>query len=814
MDTPERKQIGNVISNFEDSPVFSYINSLSPIKPVKSTHISQTINSLSFSPVPSAFTSSYVISQKQPRLLRRHCFSELSKPESSSDSGNEGNRSVGILDSVDVSSCSADTQEIFDPGSSIQEVTIDPPNENSELAIELPRTMEYDCGSPVSDLTFHDIKIDPVAEVDVPSASLAQFVQDISVKSHHSFETEVELVGLCQLDQTKEEKGCDWENLISEASNLLLFDSFTDVEAPKGQNQNAVDSETRSFTSLPLNLPQDKIDDSPTTKPIDLIGSCEHHEVQELSNQPTKAAEQKESNHTHSSTFHGEQGDNDPKEEMDEKARNSTPFSCEHHSMRRRCLVFEKAGANKKSFEDGLSSSSSISCQSDGKFTSDDKQLVTFKSGCGSSRSMLPGIGLHLNALAATTKDCRVVKHEALASGRQLISVRSSIASYHCLLSEEKSLAKKSTEAEMCNADNEVLVMQDTSQSAFGVREEFNQSSLKKKRHANHLLTFLAENLFPDVRRVEHDGENEGCKRCNCKKSKCLKLYCECFAAGIYCVEPCSCRECFNKPVHEDTVLATRKQIESRNPLAFAPKVIRTSESVAEIGEESNETPASARHKKGCNCKKSSCLKKYCECYQGGVGCSISCRCKGCKNAFGRKDESTPIGVEEAEAEEEKTESCEKKIADERLPNNEAQKEEEQDSDHVLPMTPSFQIRRPSVQLLFSSSGKLQESPVLSIGSYAQPSKSQTLQSDFVPPLPKFKLHFQISPEDEAPEVLKGNCLPVTGMKTASPNSKRVRPPHNELGFRKSRKLVLQSIPSSTSLTPRNGNNDVPIKFK
>lgn len=27
-------------------------------------------------------------------------------------------------------------------------------------------------------------------------------------------------------------------------------------------------------------------------------------------------------------------------------------------------------------------------------------------------------------------------------------------------------------------------------------------------------------------------------------------------------------------------------------------------------------TPSSGRHKRGCNCKKSKCLKKYCECYQ------------------------------------------------------------------------------------------------------------------------------------------------------------------------------------------------------
>ncbi|GFP98646.1 hypersensitive-induced response protein 1 [Phtheirospermum japonicum] len=46
-------------------------------------------------------------------------------------------------------------------------------------------------------------------------------------------------------------------------------------------------------------------------------------------------------------------------------------------------------------------------------------------------------------------------------------------------------------------------------------------------------------------------------------------------------------------------VLATRKQIESRNPLAFTPKLIRGSDSLSEIGDDFSKTPASALHKRG-----------------------------------------------------------------------------------------------------------------------------------------------------------------------------------------------------------------------
>ncbi|XP_057969721.1 protein tesmin/TSO1-like CXC 5 [Malania oleifera] len=133
------------------------------------------------------------------------------------------------------------------------------------------------------------------------------------------------------------------------------------------------------------------------------------------------------------------------------------------------------------------------------------------------------------------------------------------------------------------------------------------------------------------------EGTPKKQKQCNCKHSKCLKLYCECFASGIYC-DGCNCVNCSNNVENEaarrDAVEATLE----RNPNAFRPKIASSPHGTRDNREEAGDVLILGKHNKGCHCKKSGCLKKYCECFQANILCSENCKCMDCKNFEGSEE--------------------------------------------------------------------------------------------------------------------------------------------------------------------------------
>lgn len=159
--------------------------------------------------------------------------------------------------------------------------------------------------------------------------------------------------------------------------------------------------------------------------------------------------------------------------------------------MRRRCLVFEKAGARRKHMEENSPSDSSLLLATEGNASSSNKQTIRNKAENDSSR-LLPGIGLHLNALAATPKDFKIVNHESSASGRLLLGPSSSANfpppnSSQDLLSN--ALAEYSLQREIDSFDNGGILIEDRSQErGYPGNEDMNPSSPKKRRYA---ISFL-----------------------------------------------------------------------------------------------------------------------------------------------------------------------------------------------------------------------------------------------------------------------------------------------------------------------------------
>ncbi|TYG75995.1 hypothetical protein ES288_D03G077900v1 [Gossypium darwinii] len=479
------------------------------------------------------------------------------------------------------------------------------------------------------------------------------------------------------------------------------------------------------------------------------------------------------------------------------------------------------------------------------------------------------GIGLHLNSIVnaismgqdgtASMKVAQAIKSTSTTSCQSTENIDNCSDAF-----EKVSTPQGALEQKVCT------IAGSASESLFAEESvEFHMTpNIKRKfssEDGDRNDMFDQQRSIKKRKKLSNNTDGDCCKRCNCKKTKCLKLYCDCFAAGIYCAEPCACQGCFNRPEYEETVLETRKQIESRNPLAFAPKIVQpvTEFPLSNREDGNRKTPSSARHKRGCNCKRSMCLKKYCECYQANVGCSIRCQCEGCKNVYGKKEDYCVT----KEMVNRSGEISESRVA--AKPKKEIFHSELCDPYHLTPLTPSVQCsdhgKNASISRLFSRRCLPSPESDLTVLSYAKsPRSPRTSDSNDIlletsSPSSKAReltslsrvqldprrrsltpggsLHWHSSPimpmsplndnkklqgldsadgglydilEDDMPEILKYTSMPIKPVKAGSPNGKRVSPPHNlhQLGssssgpLRSGRKFILKAVPSFPPLTP------------
>ncbi|KAH9260537.1 hypothetical protein BASA81_001004 [Batrachochytrium salamandrivorans] len=171
----------------------------------------------------------------------------------------------------------------------------------------------------------------------------------------------------------------------------------------------------------------------------------------------------------------------------------------------------------------------------------------------------------------------------------------------------------------------------------------------------------------------QQQSEDTVAIKCNCKKSRCLKLYCECFAARRMCVGECKCADCANNAANGKKRDDAIRTVLDRRPDAFHTKVFvatgttnpsvhltaaaAATPSAAKIPSQTANSPNASTvaaaeqvalaHARGCTCRKTKCTKKYCVCFNTSVKCGDWCRCVGCENG---KEEEAPTAAAAAAA--------------------------------------------------------------------------------------------------------------------------------------------------------------------
>jgi len=163
---------------------------------------------------------------------------------------------------------------------------------------------------------------------------------------------------------------------------------------------------------------------------------------------------------------------------------------------------------------------------------------------------------------------------------------------------------------------NEIQNINNNEKGAFSLFTNYN--NINNNNNNNNQINYIKN----------ESGEQNNKIHCTCKKTKCIKKYCECYSNGVFCYN-CKCENCENKPFYIDN------NIKNSNNININKKEEEINENKNNKQSIDNNMDINDNNIKKliiCTCSKSGCNKNYCECFKAKVKCNNKCRCIKCLN--------------------------------------------------------------------------------------------------------------------------------------------------------------------------------------
>ena len=155
------------------------------------------------------------------------------------------------------------------------DASVDLAGEHTQFSAEIPQALKYNCGNPAYDPLLCGDEGNSLLEMPGDATSDVAYVQEGC--KIDSIQSEVLLQRICSINPKIEGPECDWNSLIPDATDLLIFNSPNEAEVLKGLMQKPLDYSVRLSNFMSL-VPQSTINNALR---VDSVASGSEHEIED-----------------------------------------------------------------------------------------------------------------------------------------------------------------------------------------------------------------------------------------------------------------------------------------------------------------------------------------------------------------------------------------------------------------------------------------------------------------------------------------------------------------------------------------------------